>query len=159
MSDQSASAMPSDKGGNDQSATNKAHNEGNPLPQKALEPSRVGSGKKSFPPSKQVDFAGALGLVVWVWSEMIETHEIEKLSVQWIILTIFYIPVFYYSTKWFLKFTRQHSSRAMPSPSGRCAFRAGLLDAREWRPFVPGDATSRCAIGRDLFAAASFAHR
>jgi hypothetical protein len=64
-------------------------------------PSDAGQGANSrFPPSKRVEFAGALGLVVWVWSEMIETHEASKLCIQLLILVIFYVPVCYYTYRW-----------------------------------------------------------
>lgn len=56
--------------------------------------------KSTFPPSKRVEFAAALGLVVWVWSEMMETHDVSKLCVQWLILAIFYVPVCYYIYRW-----------------------------------------------------------
>lgn len=71
------------------------------LPEEKLAPSNSGKRKKSrFPNSKRVEFAAALGLVIWVWSEMIETHDASKLFVQWLIITIFYIPVCYYISKW-----------------------------------------------------------
>jgi hypothetical protein len=56
--------------------------------------------RSTFPPSKRVEFAAALGLVVWVWSEMIETHGVSKLCVQWLILAIFYVPVCYFIYRW-----------------------------------------------------------
>jgi hypothetical protein len=56
--------------------------------------------KSTFPPSKRVEFAAALGLVVWVWSEMMVTHDVSKLCVQWLILAIFYVPVCYYIYRW-----------------------------------------------------------
>jgi hypothetical protein len=76
--------------GNQQPAANKSGGKHNPFPK-----------RKKFPPSKQVEFAAALGLVVWVWSEMMETHDVSKLCVQWLILVIFYIPVCYYIYRWF----------------------------------------------------------
>jgi len=94
-------SMTPEPGGNQQTAANNSSDEADGKPNEMLQPSDVGKGKKStFPPSKRVEFAGALGLVVWVWSEMMVTHAASKLCVQWLILVILYVPVCYYAYRW-----------------------------------------------------------
>jgi hypothetical protein len=87
--------------GNNQPATGDPAKKKHDVPKQNLAPSHASIRKKSkFPNSKRVDFAAALGLVVWVWSEMMVTHDFLKLCVQWLILVIFYFPVCYYVSKW-----------------------------------------------------------
>lgn len=88
-------------GGGEQPTAGSPSDEADGNPNEMLQPSNPGNGKNSnFPPSARVEFAGALGLVVWVWSEMMVTHEASKLCVQWLILVIFYVPVCYYTYRW-----------------------------------------------------------
>jgi hypothetical protein len=101
MADDLPSVIPSEIGGDKQATTNEPCGEGESLPAERLAPGNIGKRKRSrFPASKRVDFAAALGLVVWVWSEMLVTHEPSKLCVQWLIIVIFYVPVCYYVSRW-----------------------------------------------------------
>jgi hypothetical protein len=101
MADDLPSAIPAETGGDKQATSNKPGGGGESLPAERLAPGNTGKRKRSrFPPSKRVDFAAGLGLVVWVWSEMMATHEPSKLCVQWLIIVIFYIPVCYYISRW-----------------------------------------------------------
>ncbi|MGZ4973533.1 MAG: hypothetical protein ACXWDN_12300, partial [Limisphaerales bacterium] len=65
--------------------------------QSASEPSKK---RSRFPTSKRVEFVGALGLVIWVLSELMATHDGSKLIVQWLIISLFLVPVCYYISKW-----------------------------------------------------------
>jgi len=94
-------SMTPEPSGNEQPSANESAQKKQSVPKEKLPPSNSGKRKKSrLPNSKRVDFAAALGLVVWVWSEMMVTHDFLKLCVQWLILFIFYFPVCYYISKW-----------------------------------------------------------
>jgi hypothetical protein len=100
MADELPSSTP-EPSGNQQAATPNPRQERDGFPKKNLAPPNSGERKKSrFPNSKRVEFAAALGLVVWVWSEMMGTHDISKLCIQWVIIAIFDVPVCYYFSKW-----------------------------------------------------------
>ena len=97
MSDKLPS-VPPEPCGNQQPAAKPSGHKEDKKPNEVLQPSDTSNGKNStFPPSARVEFAGALGLVVWVWSEMMDTHDVKKLSIQFLILAIFYVPVCYYT--------------------------------------------------------------
>jgi hypothetical protein len=101
MSENLPSSVPPDPSGNNAPPADNPGNERHNLPEEKLNPAESKKRTKSrFPNSKRVEFTVSLGLVLWVFSEMLDTHEALKLAAQAIIITVFCISVCYYLSKW-----------------------------------------------------------